>query len=282
LISYEQLGESFHARHLAVPMDLAFHLDAAILARRGAELLLERNFDQAPVLRDGEMVGFVLRGRLEDSPNSTVGHLTTPLGPGNIVSADASVRQLLDWIANPGFLFVLNGREFVGFVTVSDFNKQPARAYLYLLIATFESGLADLIRRRFADDQEAIFELLSDDDGHRIRDRFIADQRDNVEADPVSYLGFSHLIGVVSGDERLRTWIGVTRNAWERDSGSLVGLRNSVMHPVRSLVERKDGLLRLQRREARLRRLSDLVAMAIGTLSRQPTDKGDGNGDDQQ
>jgi hypothetical protein len=267
VISYEELGEAFRAQHLAVPMDLAFALDYSLGASEGAALLREKNFDQAPVSRAGDTIGFVLRSRLEGQPEGTVGDLVTRLGPGNIVSANAPIRDLLDWIVGPGFLFVLDGREFSGFVTVSDFNKQPARAYLYLLLATFETGLADLMRRRFSADQEQIFQYLSDEENTEIRDRYLSDRQDNVEADPVAYLGFSQLVNVVTGDVSIQERIGVSRTAWKRDSGSLVKLRNSVMHPARSLVDRKEGLLQLRQREARLRRLSDLVGNALGRYS---------------
>ncbi len=154
MISYDDLTQAFQARHLAVLMEDALAFSPATPVAEAHQQLSADNYDQAPVLDGGRILGFVLTRRLEDAPaGSTVAEFQTPIGPGNIVSADAPVSRLLHWIVEPGFLFVLDGREVAGFVTVSDFNKQPARAYLYLLLTTFEIALADMARRRFGPEQ---------------------------------------------------------------------------------------------------------------------------------
>lgn len=252
MTDYRHLANAFHARDLAVPMQLAFSLPEDMPAGMAAEALRLRKYDQAPVLRGTDLVGFVLTRRLEGHASGIVRDATVPLGPPNIVSADARVADLLDWIADPGFLFVLDGRELMGFVTVSDFNKQPCRAYLYLLLATFEIAIADHLRRRCAPHQQELFGLIGTSARHARR-RYNADVVADLDADPVSYLGFPQLLAAVGldADGLAITGLG-SRLDWEAESKTLSNLRNSVMHPTRSLLNEKAGLLRLRAHRDRL------------------------------
>jgi hypothetical protein len=206
-------------------------------------------------------LGFVLTRHLAQS--RLVADAMTPLGSGNVVSADASIGQPFEWIIDPGFLFVLEGRDVTGFIAVSDFNKQPVRGYLYLLLARLEVGLAELVRRRFPDQEEAL-ELLSPDNQATVRGRFDDDRTVGEESELVAYFDFAHLIKVVTEDDELRGSItGQSRNSFRTSVGGLVRLRNDVMHPVRNAVFAKGGLRSLQNREQRLRRLIEKVDEAL-------------------
>jgi hypothetical protein len=248
MITYDELALAFQARHIAVPMEIAVSVSPADLAAEAAAELSAHHFDQAPVLINGVPTGFVLARRLNEAgQGATVAQAMAPLQPGNVVSADAPVGQLLDWIIEPGLLFVLDGRRITGFVTVSDFNKQAARAYFYLLITSLETAMADLVRRRFGADQEAALGLLSHDARDAVSGRFEAARADNTEADVVAYLDFSHLLRVIGRDQQLRRALGVaSRNGWDQSVGRLPDLRNLVMHPVRDLVTSKTRLIQLQ------------------------------------
>ena len=257
MITYDELALAFQARHIAVPMDIAVSVSPEDLATEAASRLSARHFDQAPVLQDGVPTGFVLTRRLyEVGVGATVAQAMSPLRPGNVVSADAPVGELLDWIIEPGLLFVLDGRRIAGFVTVSDFNKQPARAYFYLLITSLETALAAIVRVRFGADQENALELLSHEARIAVSGRFEAAQTENTEADLVAYFDFTHLLRVIGRDEHLHRALGATsRNGWEQAVGRLPDLRNLVMHPVRDLVTSKTRLVELQELERRAHRL---------------------------
>jgi hypothetical protein len=249
---FRHLADAFRARDLATPMHLAFSLAEGIPATIAAASLRERNFDQAPVTRHDQVIGYVLRRRLDDPDARAVGDVTVSLGPPNLVSAESRVADLLDWIADPGFLFVLDGRDLMGFVTVTDFNKQPCRAYLYLLLATFEIRIADYLRQRHALNQQEVFVILGRA-GIRPRELYQADVANDIDADPMSYLGFPQLLAVVGHDAEGLDRLGSTsRDAWELESKTLAKLRNSVMHPTRSLLNEKAGLLSLREHRDRL------------------------------
>jgi CBS domain-containing protein len=254
-----EFDNAFQARHLAVPMSQAFSVAPKDDADGAARRLRENRFDQAPVLDGERILGFVLTRELTPALIRRVVDAMVPLGSGNVVSADASIGRLMEWILDPGFLFVLEGRDVTGFIAVSDFNKQPVRGYLYLLLARLEIGLAGLVRRRFPD-QETALALLPPDGQAVVRDRYQGDRTAEEESELIAYFDFSDLVEVVTEDGELRhTVSGRSRNGWSDYAGGLVRLRNDVMHPVRNAVLAKGGLVRLQDREQRIRRLIEKV-----------------------
>jgi hypothetical protein len=256
-----EFDNAFQARHLAVPINEAISVASTDEASAAAESLHGLRFDQAPVIDEDRITGFVLTRRLDGVRR--VSDAMTALGSGNVVSADASIGQLMEWILDPGFLFVLEGRDITGFISVSDFNKQPVRGYLYLLLARLEVGLAELTRRRFSNQEDAL-RLLPQAGRKVVRDRYEGDRRESEESELLAYFDFSDLIEVVTEDDELRRQVsGRSRNGWSAYAGGLVQLRNDVMHPVRNAVLAKGGLIRLQGREQRLRRLIERVDAAI-------------------
>jgi CBS domain-containing protein len=256
-----EFDNASQARHLAVPMSQAFSVAPRDDAADATLRLRRERFDQAPVVDGERVLGFVLTRHLVGARH--VADAMTQLGSGNVVSADASIGRLMEWIIDPGFLFVLEGRDVTGLITVSDFNKQPVRGYLYLLLARLEVGLAELVRRRFPDRDDALA-LLPPDGQNIVRDRFEGDRSAGEEGELVAYFDFSDLIEVVRRDaELLRIVGGRSRNGWISYAGGLVQLRNDGMHPVRNAVLAKGGLVRLQDREQRLRSLIEKVDAAI-------------------
>lgn len=271
MIPYEQLALAFQARHLAVPMEQAFCLEPDEPVAGALEKLRARHFDQAPVVRSSRITGFVLEAQLANAESQAfVRDFVQELQPGNVVSADAPVGRLLEWIIDPGLLFVIDGRDITGFVTVSDFNKQPARAYFYLLLATVETGLAEAVRARFGEQQEAALTLLAPQQAHAVRKQFQDDVATNTEADIVACLNFSHLLKITTADEPLSATLGSISSDLEKSRSELVEMRNQVMHPVQSLVTRKQSLIRLQERE----RLLHATALALEVALTPPAGVG--------
>jgi hypothetical protein len=258
-----EFDNAFQARHLAVPMSQAFSVAPRDNAAEAATQLRYQRFDQAPVLESERILGFVLTRRLALPSMRSVADAMVPLGSGNVVSADASIGRLMEWIIEPGFLFVLEGRDVTGFIAVSDFNKQPVRGYLYLLLARLEISLAELVRRRFASQEDALA-LLPSGGQAIVRDRYDDDRTADEESELVAYFDFSDLVEVVTEDSDLRQIVsGQSRNGWSDYAGGLVQLRNDVMHPVRNAVLAKGGLIRLQGREQRIRGLIERVEGAL-------------------
>ena len=220
--------EAFQARHLAVPMVRATTVRPGDRAHDARDRLRERRFDQAPVMDGGLIFGFILTRHLDQPGVTHVEDAMTPLGSGNVVSADASIGRLMEWIIDPGLLFVLEGRDVTGFIAVSDFNKQPVRGYLYLLLARLEIALASLIRANYPD-QEAALEVLSPEGQTIVLGRFEGDRDIDDESEPLAYFDFSDLVQVVGGNRNLLQAVGhQSRSSWGDYAGGLVALRNEV------------------------------------------------------
>jgi len=262
----DDLDIAFQARHLAVPMSIAVTVDARMTAGSARRMLEDHRFDQAPVVDDGQIVGFVLTRHLEG--RRRVVSTMTRVGQGSVVSANASIGRLLEWIIDPGFLFVLEGRDITGFVTVYDFNKQAARGYLYLLLARLETGLADLIRRYYDGDARPALGLLSNTGRMSVESRYRDDVAAQEEGDLLSYFDLSDLVRVVHEEEDLRRMAtGWSRSTWSRMTGGLVRLRNDVMHPVRNVVLAREGIRKLHEREQRLRLVLDRIEAASAKVA---------------
>jgi hypothetical protein len=168
----------------------------------------------------------------------------------------------MEWILRPGFLFVLEGHDITGFISVSDFVKQPVRGYLYLLLARLEIGLAALARRRFPEQEEARA-LLTREARRTVLKRFNGDREAGKETELLAYFGFPDLIRVFTADDKLRRLLGVlSRDEWLSAVDSF-GLRNDVMHPIRNVDLARDGLIRLQATEQRIRALIENVETIV-------------------
>ena len=267
VLPHVELARSFQARHLQVALAQAGSVDTGATVREALTLLDQGNWDHAPATDAGRIVGYVERTRLRGAaPDMLVAKLAAPLGGGTLVSADSSIAELIEWLPGQRILFVIDGREITGFVTVLDLNKQPARAYLYLVIAGLEIALADLLRWRYGADQTAALELLGKRDQDSVRGRLGADREADADSDLVSYLGFKHLLRVIEADRPLRDAMGgYSKTRWRSVTWPLSELRNDVMHPISSFVTHPDHVVTLGQN---VRRANVLIGQAVESLRR--------------
>ena len=66
---------------------------------------------------------------------------------------------------------VFHRQEVVGLVTPADINKLPARVYVYNLIGELELGLANRVRRHFANGSDKLLQALSADRRQKLKDK---------------------------------------------------------------------------------------------------------------
>jgi hypothetical protein len=265
MLSHVELGASFQARHIQVGLDRATSVDSDNKAGAALKILSQSNYDRAPVVDDGRVVGYVERQHLvKAASNDLVRDLTYPLTGGVIISADTPIAELIEWLPEQRILFVLEGREVTGFVTITDLNKQPARAYLYLVLAGLEIAMADLVRWRFGADQSPVLEALGKRDQNSVGGRLRADRDADADADLVSYLGFKHLLRVIERDQALRKEMGgLSKTRWRSVTWPLSDLRNDVMHPVSSFVSSTEDVAALGQSVRSASRLLDEAVNAL-------------------
>ena len=274
MIRYEDISTAIQVRHLQVAISEALTFVAADGADLAASAMASRGFDQAPVVDGGRIVGLV-RTRNLCSGVVTVSEAIEDIRSEHLVSADAPVSRALAWLTETPCLFVLDGRRITGFFLEADLNKQPARTYFYLLVASLEAGLAQLLRSWAQGDEARLLEAMP----AQMRGRVVAARdearSEDVDSDLVAFLYFSDILRLVGGTSELRSQLGArSAHDWHGQTSRLVGLRNAVMHPTRDLVGRGAPLARLVETEALLRGL----LVRIESLARpdQPKSNSDG------
>jgi hypothetical protein len=253
VIRYEDITTAIQVRHLQVPIDEAVHFQLDDNAQLAEAILRARGFDQAPVVDGNQVIGTVRRVSLSDLP--TVRDAYQRLQPSELVSADAPVSNLLEWLPTTPCLYVLDGRRITGFVVEADLNKQPARVYFYLLIATLELALAQRLRVWMEADESRLIRAMGARMADSVEQRRAEARAGDSDTDLVAYMTFSEIVRVVGKTAVLREELGYpTRTKW-KEVEALIELRNAVMHPTRDLVGRECSLETLAARDALLRRL---------------------------
>jgi hypothetical protein len=206
-------------------------------------------WDNAPVTSKGRVVGYVRRTQVvRAEADQPIRNITHSLAGGAIVSGDTPIADVMEWIAEQRIVFVLEGREISGIVTIWDFNKQPARAYYYLVLAGLEIALADLVRWRYGKNQSNLIAHLGSRDTEDLNERMARARAGSGHGDLVSYLNFKHLLRVFEKDRALRAELGkLDGPKWTSMTKPLGELRNEVMHPVTTLVGSVDDMVALTR-----------------------------------
>jgi hypothetical protein len=255
VIRYEDISAAIQVRHLQVEIGEALTFERGDQANLAADAMAARGFDQAPVVEGDRVVGLVRAARLLGR-FGTVAAALEELRTEQLVSADAPVAHALAWLSETPCLFVLDGRRITGFVVEADLNKQPARTYFYLLVASLEAGLARLLREWSSGDEARLVAVMP----ARVRDRALnarAEARsEDADVDLIAYLLFSDILRVIEAIPEIRSRLGAQgARHWHRRTGSLVGLRNAVMHPTRELIGRERSLARVIELDTTLRGL---------------------------
>lgn len=264
MIRFLDIANAIQVRHLQVPLEHAVSFGPDHPSNSASAALVARGFDRAPVLDGHSLVGFVEASRLEGA-TGPIRDLVTPLRPEQLVSADAPVSQALEWLLDAPLLFVLSGRRVTGFFVQGDLNKQPARLYFYLLVATLEIGLATQLRQWRGRDENRLLDRMP----LAVRKRALIAREEamkvDTEVDLVAHLTFSDVLRVVQRIDEIRVPLGSdTRKHWETRTGALTDLRNAVMHPTRELLGTDRTLKDLVNLDVLLRdllaRLEDVTA----------------------
>ena len=249
IVPHIDLGQGVRARHIQMDIERAPKVDLYAKAGKVLELLQANKWDSITVTSKGRVVGYVKRTRLmRTEADQPIRNVTHSLAGGSIISGDTPIAEVMEWIAEQRIVFVLEGREISGIVTIWDFNKQTARAYYYLVLAGLEIALADLIRWRYGDNQSNIIAHLGSRDTEELTERLARDRSGSGHDDIVSHLNFKHLLRVFEKDRALRAELGKYDGPkWNSMTKPLGELRNEVMHPVKTLVGSVDDMKALSR-----------------------------------
>lgn len=250
---YSEVASVLTVRHLVTPIQYlkGFELDDD--AKEAASLLEARGYDAAPVWRDDVPLGRVWKEAL--SGGGIVRDHLELISPSYVISASAPISHAMHWLASDRWLFVVEGRGFIGIVTPSDLNKQAVRTYFYLLLGELEMRLGEAVRSVLPDN-ETVLSLVADDRREKIEDRLRILEEGDVDSDAVAALDLADLVRIGRETESIRKMFGVeSKSQWDRLTKPIPDFRHDIMHVVRPLIDDSSGLERLIRRDDRLRQL---------------------------
>jgi CBS domain-containing protein len=117
----------FRAGHIATEIKGAVTVEQSEHGSIAYRRLAEQRFDQAPVVSQDRIVGWVLASQLSDS--ETVDSAMTPLDNSAIVSAESSITSVLQLLGRHNLVFTADKDGLAGFIVPSEAH---AVEYLYI------------------------------------------------------------------------------------------------------------------------------------------------------
>jgi hypothetical protein len=248
-------------RGMAVPLEDCMTVCLGAVAPDVVAALEARGYDQAPATdASGRCIyGLILTSELKDLlrdgiPLSADSHGDAMARRCLTIGRGVRLKVLLEKLGEEGAVLVdsvvgadEHGDQVVslGLVTVADLNRQPLRAVLYGYLARAESGLEQLVRTRCKDPWEWLTRLAEPAQARIIGYWELAKRR-GVDVGPYAALTFTELLGIVEHSPALLSALDYkSKSSFKRATGSLVDLRNQVMHPVRPLVHTRVDVQRL-------------------------------------
>lgn len=224
--------------------------------RTAERVLMEKNFDQAPVVEEGVPVGYVLRSTLSRA-RGTVKTCMNDILPNALIAASTPLESVLPWLSDNGFLFLLEEREITSFIVPSDLNKQAGRHYFWLGMVELELLLAQLARQ-----VDRPLACLSSAQADRIKARLDEHTAANIEADAVAEMTLPQLFQVVGACTELPKNVGAT-GSWKDFWNPVRDLRNRVAHSNKPVLRDQADLGSLLAAD---RRTHELIAAAQSLL----------------
>ncbi|MCK4463195.1 MAG: hypothetical protein KAU58_02675 [Candidatus Omnitrophica bacterium] len=237
---------------IAVPINECTKVTLGLPSQKIIEILERNNFDQALVKSDKAILGIVTTKRLKELLKFNKKLTSTDLGIKiKEIYTPCSFDNLLGFFSNDSFGLVvasLNGGEYgesefvKGLITISDLNKHYFRSVIYIYLLQLEVLLADIISGFFQDSWEWI-KQMNENRMVRILGYYELSKKRNVEINPIESCTLTDLLNIVSKNKSLLTRLGFhSRNIFEKHINHIPELRNSIMHPIKPLITKRDDI----------------------------------------
>jgi len=194
------------------------------------------HFDQLPVEHGKRIIGLVRKEHLGSISNA--GLVRDYVEQPSRINSTNPLSDLFPLLADEPCLFIRDNKGIVGLVHRSDLNKQVVRTYFYLWLAATEMGLGRLFKSEYSSDDDWAKFLSKCKREEACKDMENL-SKTRMDVSLVEYVCFSDLMNVVRKDDDRKLWgkLGyVSKKEWSSNTGKLVGLRNKVMHPTRTLL----------------------------------------------
>ncbi|MDO4247195.1 MAG: hypothetical protein Q4C89_14340 [Deinococcus sp.] len=224
--------------------------------------LRRKNFDFAPVRKDGQFIALVKIPYIDESKISYSELMNLP-----IVDSDEDIKVLLEALENSEFLIFKTEDEYSGFFTLSDTNTHRFRSEFYGILAETEIALAKVISNMYNNPWDWISGMEEKNQVGILGNWEIAKRKD-LEINPINYATFSQMLNIVAKSNEFRQHLGISsKRNFDGNHRNLIEFRNKIMHPVRQLITSREDIKVLRGDYLRLLTLLD----KLQTFQQEPT-----------
>jgi len=214
-----------------------------------------RTYDQTPIVDGhGQPLGLAfkegleqmrLEGRLIELADGLIHRATIQQNSSlaNVIQVMSETRAVLvtDGCAQQKRGPLLNVR---GLLTISDLNKAPFLAAIFVILAEIETTLARLIEVHYSNPWEWI-QKLSRQRQAEVLGYWELAKKQNVDAGPILSCYLGDLVTIGQRTEGLREVFAASSNADGSPADRIRRLRNAVMHPVAPLLRSREDVCSL-------------------------------------
>jgi hypothetical protein len=143
-----QYNDIFQAKDIANPL-LSF--DANTPATLVGESLRKRRRRLATVRVDGEVAGFIDRGRLGSEDHC--GRFSQAFSPDQVLTGDAGFAEVIHVLTRHSYCFISMLGQIQGVISREDVNKPFMRMWLFGIITLTEMRISELVKGYFKGDE---------------------------------------------------------------------------------------------------------------------------------
>jgi hypothetical protein len=158
------------------------------------------------------------------------------------MKADTTFPELLDEFASHSerFFLLYKGASIVGLISVVNFSFREIYKRLYNLLAELEISLSNWLFNIMSD-EDALNVLLSKSgsaNSKSVVGQYLIDQRIGNDGPFKEYLYLSSLHSIIKEKGLFQT-LGYTKKGWNDIADPLFETRNSIAHPIRSIIKER-------------------------------------------
>ena len=164
--------------------------------------------------------------------------------------------------------FLTNGRnenDIVGLISLSNFNNRDFYIYLFNSVSFLEVEFARLIES----EKTEAFEILNYNANSKeqqaqlteILNRIKEDENNGIDNNYKEYLYFSHFITLIIAKKIYISLDYKSVESFEKNIGILKLIRNTVAHPVKSLIRNSEDLVKLNKGISKIYELKEKLSM---------------------
>jgi len=181
------------------------------------------DYDQAPVVSNQVVIGWVLRRELRNA--NEVEDVLHHLSHKDLIGDESPLDDALQRLLKQELIFTIGADGIVGFIVRSDIQRHVSRAHMYLLI----SGLEILMTKHLELDRISVDVLVSlmGKDNHAA---WLRAREGSSDANPIEYLDTLGLAKALSNNQRIMNHIAMTKQDWLTYMYTLKRIRNWVAH----------------------------------------------------